>query len=147
MSVSIGGTGPDESRLKELSKSLGLKDKVKFLGRIAPGNHNDFWASVDIVLTLDRFPPLALSTVQEAMMAGRPFIASGLGDSPYSVLPFGLVLGPDIVMDLKRAFDELDLNRGRVESMGSEARLFALQHFTKESVRRSLLLAYNSVHE
>src|SRR5207245_11641995 len=110
-------------------------------------DHRSFWASVDMILTRDKFPPLALSSVQEAMMAGTPFIASGLGTSQLSELPFGIVLGPNIVTDLIKALEVLDSNRERVTTMGSEARRFALQNFTKESVGRNLLHAYERVIE
>jgi rhamnosyl/mannosyltransferase len=147
VSVLIGGTGPEETRLRDLSEKIGLRDKVTFLGRVDPENRSDFWRSVDVLLTLDKFPPLALSSIQEAMLAGRPFIASGLGTSPYAELPFGVVLGPDVRTDLKRAFEDLLSNQGKVAVMGSEAKRFSLQHFTKESVRKSLLFAYDSALE
>lgn len=44
----IGGTGPEEERLKNLTQELGIIDKVKFMGYIPEGELWDYYAGCDV---------------------------------------------------------------------------------------------------
>lgn len=44
----IGGTGPEEKKLKELTKELNLEDRVKFMGYIPEEELKDYYACCDV---------------------------------------------------------------------------------------------------
>jgi glycosyltransferase involved in cell wall biosynthesis len=65
--LGIGGTGPDEDRLKQLTQQLDLGNKVKFLGYIKEGDLWDWLASCDVFVhpnwadfAIAAYEPLAL---------------------------------------------------------------------------------------
>jgi L-malate glycosyltransferase len=73
------GEGPDRNHLKNLAAMFGLKDRVFFEGYVR--EVNDIWSQTDILLMPSRGEgtPLALL---EAMMCGRPAIATKVGGIP-----------------------------------------------------------------
>ncbi len=50
----IGGTGPDEERLKSLAKDLDIESKVRFVGYIKEKELWDYYAICDVFVQLDR---------------------------------------------------------------------------------------------
>ena len=75
------GAGPDEAAARRLADTLGLGDRARFLGALEP---DAVWAA------LNRFAVAVLSSrseampnaVLEAMVAGRPVVATAVGDLP-----------------------------------------------------------------
>lgn len=73
------GEGPDRDHLKDLVDMFGLQERVFFEGYVR--DLKDIWSQVDILLMASRGEgtPLALL---EAMMCGRPAIATRVGGIP-----------------------------------------------------------------
>lgn len=75
------GAGPEETAARGLAGTLGLGDRIRFLGALEP---DAVWAA------LNRFAVAVLSsrseglpnTVLEAMIAARPVVATAVGDVP-----------------------------------------------------------------
>ena len=77
----IAGKGSQEVKLKELAKSLGLSDSVRFVGWIPSDQLPKYVASADIyVCTSLSDGGFALST-KEAMACGLPVIITDFGDN------------------------------------------------------------------
>ena len=65
------------AEIDELVKSLGLKDNVRFIGKVGPEEIVDFYNASDVVVSMARtegFP----NTVLEVMCCGRPLIIGRL---------------------------------------------------------------------
>lgn len=78
----VGG-GPQEAKLKSLAKSLGVSDKVIFVGRIPHAEVNRYYSLVDL-LAYPRHPMRLTELVTplkplEAMAQGQLLIASDVG--------------------------------------------------------------------
>lgn len=77
----ILGSGPDEEKLKELVRILGLFDDVVFLGHINPEFVYAYLASADIFVRPSRSEGLG-SSFLEAMGMGLPIIGTRVGGIP-----------------------------------------------------------------
>jgi glycosyltransferase involved in cell wall biosynthesis len=49
----IGGTGPEETNLKNLAVQLGIEDRVKFIGFVPDNDLWDYYAAGDVFVSLD----------------------------------------------------------------------------------------------
>ena len=77
----ILGSGPEEEKLKELARILGLSDEVVFLGHIDPEVVYTYLANADIFVRPSRSEGLG-SSFLEAMGAGLPIIGTAVGGIP-----------------------------------------------------------------
>jgi glycosyltransferase involved in cell wall biosynthesis len=77
--VLVAGSGPEEDRLREMVRDRGLEGRVLLLG--LRRDVGDVLAALDVVaFSSDREgTPLA---VMEAMAAGKPIVATGVGGVP-----------------------------------------------------------------
>jgi glycosyltransferase involved in cell wall biosynthesis len=75
--LALAGQGPDLARLRQLAETLGVAQRVHFIGEIAPDQIGGFLAALDVFV----FPSLAetfgLAAV-EAAHAGIPVVANDL---------------------------------------------------------------------
>lgn len=81
--VRVAGTGADLAAMRQLTASLGLADKVTFLGSVA--DMPAFYREIDILVapSLRETMPLVC---MEAAWAGRPVIAPAINGTPEVVL-------------------------------------------------------------
>lgn len=79
LKLTIAGDGPEKQNLINYTKELKLENKVTFLGFIE--NMNEFYNSIDIYCISSTTEDLPLSVI-EAMMSGKPIIASNIGGIP-----------------------------------------------------------------
>ncbi|MEK7150309.1 MAG: glycosyltransferase [Patescibacteria group bacterium] len=77
----ILGSGPDEEKLKDLTRILKLSDEVVFLGHIDPEVVYTYLANADIFVRPSRSEGLG-SSFLEAMGAGLPIIGTSVGGIP-----------------------------------------------------------------
>lgn len=132
--VISGGDGPRESSqiaLAELAQSLGVEEKVHFLGHRV--DVADVIASFDVaVLCSDREgSPLS---IMEYMDAGKPVVATRVGGVPDIVVEgeTGLLVPPRDPTALARAAVELLRDRDRAARMGAAGRKRMRSMFTIE---------------
>jgi glycosyltransferase involved in cell wall biosynthesis len=127
----------DGSPYPQLAKSLGLNDRVHFLGfrRDVP----DLMKVVDFFVFPSRYEPFGL-VVTEAMATGLPVItASCTGAAPLVTPEAGIVLpDPDDAEALAEAMQKLSLNPELRTKMGQAARAIALQHTWKNVAQEYL---------
>lgn len=71
----LAGTGEDEAALKAQAETLGLGDRVRFLGYV--GDMPALWPALDCLLLTSRYEGLPI-TILEAMACGVPMVASRL---------------------------------------------------------------------
>lgn len=75
----VAGDGPEKENILEYVSELGLSDKVDLLGFVA--DMKNFYDKIDIFCISSKTEDLPLSIV-EAMMSGKPVLASNVGGIP-----------------------------------------------------------------
>jgi glycosyltransferase involved in cell wall biosynthesis len=143
--VVIAGSGPERGALEHLAQSLGVSDRVRFLGE-----HPDPWALYDIadIVVLssighEDFPIVIL----EAMAAGRPVVATRVAGIPDQVLDgvTGRLVAPGDSVGLANALaDVLDVP-GRGDAMGTAGRHRYETRFAPRQVVSEYLEAYRAL--
>lgn len=78
------GTGPEEERCKELTRKLGIAEKVKFLGYITHDELPKYYNAADVYILTSIWEEWS-NTIMEAMACGLPVIATKVGGNPYLV--------------------------------------------------------------
>ncbi|MGB6300194.1 MAG: glycosyltransferase family 4 protein [Rivularia sp. (in: cyanobacteria)] len=120
----------DGSPYPQLAKSLGIDDRVHFMGfrRDVPS----IMKAVDFFVFPSRYEPFGL-VITEAMATGLPVItASCTGAAPLITPEAGIVLpNPNDIKALAEAMQKLSLNPDLRTNMGRAAREIALQHTWK----------------
>lgn len=125
----------DGSPYLQLAKSLGLNDRVHFLGfrRDVPS----LMKAVDFFVFPSRYEPFGL-VITEAMATGLPVItASCTGAAPLITPEAGIVLpNPDDSKALAEAMQKLSVNPDLRSNMGRTAREIALQNTWKSMAQQ-----------
>jgi glycosyltransferase involved in cell wall biosynthesis len=138
----IAGTGPLELSLREIATSLGIKERVRFLG----------WQA-DIQSLLKRWDVLAIPSLEEGfpisalegMAAARPVVASrigGLGELVDDGIT-GMLFDAGDTDALVRSLAELASNREKSALMGREGWKRVREHFSAELMARRTAELYD----
>lgn len=134
----------DGSPYPELAASLGISDRVHFLGfrRDVPS----IMKVVDLFVFPSRYEPFGL-VVTEAMATGLPVItAACTGAAPLVTPEAGIVLAnPDDTKALSEAMHKLSVNPELRTKMGQTARAIALQH-TWKNVAKQYVDLFEEMH-
>ncbi|WP_101297456.1 glycosyltransferase family 4 protein [Halegenticoccus soli] len=78
----VAGTGPHEGELRRVARSVGVSDRVDFLGFVPDADLPGLYAGAEAFVTLSAFEAYGM-TVAEALAAGTPCVvrsAGALGD-------------------------------------------------------------------
>lgn len=77
----IAGSGPDEARLKSLAASLGVADRVRFLGALPQERLRSLYNAADALVLASSREGWA-NVLLEAMACGTPVVASNVWGTP-----------------------------------------------------------------
>ena len=103
ISLKIGGDGPDRKFLEELSKKLGISDKVKFLGALDREEVFKHMNSCDCFVMTSRHETFGVVYI-EALSQGKPVIATN-NDATQDIINKnnGIVVRKDNIEDTRDA--------------------------------------------
>jgi glycosyltransferase involved in cell wall biosynthesis len=143
----IVGDGPERAALEALATSLGVADRVAFLGRLAPD---------DAVATARRASLFVLPSIDEAfgvayveaMAAGVPAIGCRGEDGPAEIAAAGggiELVAPRDPSALASAVNALLSDGARSDRLRADARETVLRSFTWERCGRQTVAAYEEV--
>jgi len=120
----IAGSGPDESKLKAMSKSLGLENSVFWLGHISRKNAPDIFQQSDVFVLPSRFETFGV-VYAEALGCGKPVIATRCG-------------GP---LDIVNSKNGLLIDINDIEQLGDAMKKMYKKYsfFNQNSIRMSFL--------
>lgn len=131
MHLTIAGGGPDEARLRERSRALGLDARVRFAGPLFGEEKDALWRSADVFVfpTYHEGLPYALL---EAMAAGAVPVTTCVGAIPDVMQDgvHGLFVPPRDVAALCQALTRLDGDRTLLLRMAQAGRARVLEHYT-----------------
>lgn len=137
----IAGEGPLRSSLEDLTRDLGIADRVRFLG-----NWNDVPAllrSVDLFALASKFEPFGVALL-EAKAAGLPIVATAVNEIPEIVQDgeSGLLAVPENAASMAGLFVRLAEDRALRSRFGARSRTEAQQYSLQAAVA-----AYESLYD
>ena len=131
--LTLVGDGPDRAPAERLVDTLGIADRVQFLGMrdALP----ELLAPADVFLLASSEESFGLSAL-EAMSCGVPVVATSVGGVPEVVDAgrTGLLAPPDDQKGYAEALRTLLVDRALAERMGRAARQTVLERYTREHV-------------
>jgi glycosyltransferase involved in cell wall biosynthesis len=122
--LAIAGEGPEQAALQHRARSLGLEDRVNFLGELSPPELEEWYSRSSFVLSpVLRAEPFGLVGV-EAMAHGKPMIAFSGGATEEWLLDrkTGLLVRERSTKLLAKAIAELLLYPELRHKLGTQAR-------------------------
>ena len=134
------GDGPLFEKIRNLIAELNLKDRVILLG--ARGDVPRLLAASDLYVCSSHWEGSPLA-ILEAMMAGLPIVATGVGDIPRMVMPdIGLVVPPRQPHLLAEAVGKLLNEPAKLEQMGAAAQTIAIRNYSPRVWMEGVLNLY-----
>lgn len=140
----IAGSGPEESRLRDAARALGVADRLHFLGALP---HEELPASIaasDVVLGTSFANETFGMLLAEASACARPVIATDFGGFPEVVRDgeTGVLVPPRDPARLAAALDALFDDPARAARMGEAGRAFVADRFAWPVVTERVIAAY-----
>lgn len=133
--LAIAGQGSEQQRLVELVDSLGLHERVTFLGHV--DDMKTFYQALDVFCLPSRNEGMPLAPL-EAQACGIPVVATDVGGTREAVCKgSGLLVKPENPDQLSRALENV-LNR----SAASDCRDFVLQNASFETMINEYISLY-----
>ena len=139
--VAIAGRGQLEQQLRERARELQVSDRFHLLGLRSDIGNVLAGADVFVLPSLSEGTPLALL---EAMLTGRPIIASAVGEVPI-VLDggrVGLLVPAADAAALARALEALLSDPARSRELGAAARMRVTEAYGFDAMMSSYLALY-----
>lgn len=129
----IGGEGAEEKNLKTLAVELGIKERVKFLGRVDENELPLLYAKARLTVFLGENEPFGIIPV-EAMSCGTPVIAMKGGGVVESVIDgeTGVLLNDKNDKRLAKVIMKLLEDRKGLALMSRQSRLNVMSNFSWE---------------
>ena len=129
--LTIGGEGPERPHLENLVKTLEIKERVDFLGRIPDDQIARVFAEADLFLNPDLTQPAFGLVALEAMTQGTPVLASRVGAMPEVLDAEGgwLVRAGDVEA-WQKALEKILKRPERLHAQGKRAQKSAQQRFS-----------------
>lgn len=134
----LGGEGPLRSELEAQVRSLGIADRVRFLGW--QDDPRPAIAAADIVVVPSRHEPLG-NVILEAWAQGKPVVAAA-SEGPTQLISdreTGLLVGVDDAAALATAIQGLIDDPARRDALGRAGHAVSRQRFGEETVTRAYL--------
>jgi rhamnosyl/mannosyltransferase len=149
--LAIAGTGPFEPELRELTKKLGLENRVRFLGAVEGDYLTDLYHACDAFVLPSLSAAESFGIVQvEAMMCGKPVINTSVDSTVPEVSVHGetgLTVQPNNWAELSAAINLLLNDQKLGTRLGEEARQRALARYSQEQYAKSVVKVYEQVLE
>lgn len=138
------GDGPERDRLEALSRSLGVHDRVEFLGFRSDVRELVRQCDLFVLPSLDEGLPLA---VLEAMMVGKPVVATRAGGTSEAVLDgvTGIVVEPRDVAALADAVRTVLADPELAARMGAAGRVRARSRFSADAMGDAVAGVYEEL--
>ena len=138
------GDGPERTALEQLGRDLGLGTRLHITGWVE--DPRSWLAGLDVMALPSRFEGLPL-VLLEAMHAGLPVVATGVGSIPDALIDreTGLLVPPDDAAALREALRALLADTAQRCSMGAAARERARHRFTTRVMAASYEKVYDEI--
>ncbi len=139
--IVIAGDGPVQARLEELTRHLGVADRVTFLG--FREDVSDLLAACDLVVLPSLREGLSIALL-EAMAAGKPIIATSIGSHRELACQAEIarLVAPADTAALCEAILQVGRDPALRTRLGATARILFESHYTEERMLNSYKQLY-----
>lgn len=145
----IAGDGEERDRLKNLAQSLGVVDRVAFLGAMTSSQIPAFLHRLDALALPSRTMPNWREqfgrALVEAMACEVAVVGSSSGEIPRVIGGAGLVVPEEDPVALAAALRELQENPARRAALGRQGRERVRSAFTQRAVAEQTVRAYEDL--
>ncbi len=134
--LNITGTGPLEDELQRYVKDKGLGECIRFLGRVDNDKISTVYAQTDVFVLPSIWMENQPVTINEAMAASLPVIASNLGGNPELVEDGinGFLFRAGDQDDLAEKMGRFILNRQLIAAMGEKSGIKARNYSIEQNI-------------
>jgi glycosyltransferase involved in cell wall biosynthesis len=138
------GDGPERNSLELLARDLSIQEKVIFLGHSS--DMPRIYASLDFCVLPSLLEGMPM-TILEAMAAGKPIIATRVGEIPNMLDTDvnGLLVAPGSVAELSAAMIRLLGDPSLRSRLGENGRRKAFESFSAEVMARAYIALYDEI--
>jgi ADP-heptose:LPS heptosyltransferase len=143
--LSIVGTGPLLTDLRNLAGNLGVGGRVSFTGKVPYGSMRDVYRDAFAFVHPGVWPEPFGRSILEAMASGIPVIASNVGSAPEILKDSGLLFEPNDVDGLASQLDSIASDPDLWCRLSKEGKARADEHFSVERVIGKMLRLYEEV--
>jgi glycogen(starch) synthase len=128
--LTLAGDGPERKALEHRAERLGIRDRIEFLGWVAPDSIPERMNRASLLLMPSRREGLPLVAI-EASLVGLPIVATNVGGLPEVIDAgsTGLLVPPEDSSALTKAMVSILEDPKRARAMGEAARGRALERF------------------
>lgn len=141
--LTIAGAGRSRRELEALVASLGISNRVRFLGAVPHEVALDLMSEADL-LVLPSYAEGSPLSVTEALALGTPVIGTDVGAMPELVGNEGVLVRPGDVGSLADAIVELGNDNRRREAIGSAARVRIGRDYAWPSIAQRMVELYRT---
>jgi glycosyltransferase involved in cell wall biosynthesis len=134
------------NHLQQLSRDLGLQNRVVFLGAKSPNELKSLYQQADLFV-LPSLGEALPSVVTEAMLCGTPVVVTSVGGIRDQVGDYGIVVPPRDAKALAQAIRDVLSNYGEFQKRGEAMSQYAAQRFSIPAMVESHLELYRAVLE
>jgi glycosyltransferase involved in cell wall biosynthesis len=141
----VAGAGPWEQAYRNLARSLGLGDRVRWLGWLEPAALREEYRRCRAFLMPSRFEPFGLSAL-EALACGAPVVAANVGGLPEFITDqeTGVLVSPADPSALAQTARALLVSPSHADRLGAAAAIRA-QELTWDRAAAETLRVYQSL--
>ena len=136
--IKIAGDGDARPELEQLARSLGIADRVEFVGKIGSEQVVAFLQQLDLLVLPSRTLPTWKEqfgrVLIEAMACELPVIGSDSGEIPNVIGDAGFIFPENDVDQLLAYFTLLQNSPALRKKLGSIGRKRALTHYTQSAI-------------
>ncbi|MCD6050196.1 MAG: glycosyl transferase, group 1 family protein [Verrucomicrobia bacterium] len=143
-SLVIAGDGPERGRLEAQARSLGITERVRFLGEVSPAQVDAELAKAELVLTPTLRPEPFGLIGPEAMAHGKPLLAFDGGATPEWLQSGvnGAMLSERSAGALAAGIRYLFSDRSQMQAMGQKGYAMWQQKFSAEVYTHTLVESF-----
>jgi glycosyltransferase involved in cell wall biosynthesis len=147
--LTVAGAGPERNRLEQLSRHLGLADRVSFEGEIPSIRMPAFYRELDALVVPSRSRPNWVEqfgrVLIEAMACGVPVIGSDCGEIPNVVGNAGLVFAEGDREALRECLMRLMRDPDLWVDLAQRGRERVLARFTQAQIAAQTVQVYRAM--
>lgn len=139
------GNESDAAGLRVLSQELGIAGLVTWAGELP--ETGAAYASMDVVVVASAMPEPLGNATSEAMIQGRPVVATNTGGTPEQVDDGvnGLLVAPNSPAAMADAVSRLMVDPSLRRAMGNRARELAISRFSAARMTDDIVRIYGNV--
>lgn len=145
----IAGDGRKRRQLEKLSNSLGLKDRVKFVGWVSQEMLPAYYAASDIVVDSIIYRHAGSVTVLESLASGRPNVLCNIeslpGENSFPSDDFSVLVKPGDAQDMAGGIIRLLEDEKLGRRLGKNAWNFISKNFSIEKVASEYKKLYEEI--